>query len=172
VLFRYLTPDHRPDPTYPRTSVARFSPEVVSAIWVVLVGLGGFALAKTLWAESPVPAVRVLEFSLILTAMVLASPHTQRRHLTALYVPALVLVALLPAFRGRPGQQQLRYGLAATAAASTILPLLFGGRRLALAYEAFSPYFFGTLVLFVMLLLLTRRLKAEAPCGERRGLDR
>ena len=50
-------------------------------------------------------------------------------------------------------------GLAATAASGTILPLVFGGRRLALMYEAASPYFFGTLVLFAALVLVTLKMK-------------
>jgi hypothetical protein len=162
VLFRYLTPDHRSNPTYPKTSLAQLSTQTVSAIWIALVVIGGLALAMALWTESPAPAVRLLEFSLVLAAMLLASPHTQRRHLTALYVPALALLALWPAVRARSGGTEIRFGLAVTAAVSTVLPLLFGGRQLALRYEAFSPYFFGTLALFVVLLLLTRRMKSRS----------
>jgi hypothetical protein len=43
---------------------------------------------------------------------------------------------------------------------ATILPLLFGGRTLALLYEASSPYFFGTLILFGVLVRMTMRRKA------------
>jgi hypothetical protein len=114
-----------------------------------------------LWREPSAPAVRALEFSLVLTAMLLASPHTQRRYFTALYVPILALLALL---RDSPiiavGWSGW-LGLVVTAAASTFLPLLFGGRTLALAYEAASPYFFSTLVLFIALLRATARLKSS-----------
>ena len=57
-------------------------------------------------------------------------------------------------------------GLAAVAAPATFLPLVFGGRRLALLYEAGSPYFFGVLVLFGILVLMTlRRKNSLAPAG-------
>jgi hypothetical protein len=39
---------------------------------------------------------------------------------------------------------------------------VFGGRTLALAYEAASPYFFGTAVLFGVLVAVTARLKGPA----------
>jgi hypothetical protein len=48
------------------------------------------------------------------------------------------------------------------AAPSTILPLVFAGRRLALLYEAGSPYLFGALVLFGLLIAMTRRRKARS----------
>jgi hypothetical protein len=97
--------------------------------------------------------------------MLLASPHTQRRYFTALYIPIVGLLALRHAHPEVAGRRAVGVALAATAAASTFLPLLFGGRRLALAYEAWSPYFFATLLLFATLLWLTSRLKAEAPIG-------
>jgi Glycosyltransferase family 87 len=163
VLFRYLTPDHRQDLSYPNTSLASLSASAVSALWVMALAAGGMLLARVLWREPSGPAVRALEFSLMLTAMLLASPHTQRRYFTALYVPILTLLALLPASPVVAQGWSARLGLVATGAASTFLPLLFGGRTHALAYEASSPYFFSTLVLFVVLLLTTERLKSRHP---------
>jgi hypothetical protein len=92
--------------------------------------------------------------------MLLASPHTQRRYFTALYVPILAVLALLPESPAVAQGWSARIGLIATGAASTFLPLLFGGRTMALAYEAGSPYFFSTLVLFIALLRATDRLKS------------
>ena len=161
VLFKYLTPDHRQDPTYPNTSFAGLSARTVVAIWVVIVVAGGLVLAVTLWPERPGPVIRLLEFSLILTAMLLASPHTQRRYFTALYIPVLALLGLWLQTTPHGQGRAIRVGLIVTAAASTFLPLVFVGRRLSLAYEAFSPYFFATLVLFVALMLITSRLKAS-----------
>jgi hypothetical protein len=162
VLIRYLTPDHRQNPSYPRTSLASLSAPTISAIWVALVAAGGLWLAAALWRTSSDPAIRLLEFSLILTSMLLASPHTQRRYFIALYVPVLTLLGLM----GRHALAQsgaIRAGLIVTAAASTFLPLAFAGRRLALAYEAFSPYFFATLVLFVAQVVIASRLKKAGP---------
>jgi hypothetical protein len=161
VLFRYLTADERPDPSYPNTSLASLSPSAISALWMTALAAGAVLLARVLWREPSGPAVRALEFSLILTAMLLASPHTQRRYFTALYPPILVLLALLSEVPGGAQGRSIRIGLVVTGAASTFLPLLFGGRTLALAYEASSPYFFSTLVLFIVLLRATDRLKSS-----------
>ena len=161
VLFRYLTPDHRQDLSYPNTSLVNLSTSAVSAIWVIALAAGAMLLARVLWREGSGPAVRALEFSLMLTAMLLASPHTQRRYFTALYVPILALLALLPESPAVAQGWSARLGLVVTGAASTFLPLLFGGRTLALAYEASSPYFFSTLVLFIVLLRATDRLKSS-----------
>jgi hypothetical protein len=77
-----------------------------------------------------------------------------------LCVPVLALVALLIKHPTLPLRVPVHVALAVTAAASTLLPLVLGSRRLALMYEATSPYFVATLVLFVTLMLLTRRLDA------------
>jgi hypothetical protein len=100
---------------------------------------------------------------MVLTGIVLASPHTQRRYFVALYVPAVVLVALLVRRPAPSDKRSILIGLLAMAAPATILPLLFGGRTLALLYEASSPYFFGTLILFGVLVMMTMRRKGQ-PC--------
>ena len=158
-LMRYLTPGHA-DVSHLEANVASLSPAVVNGIWLAgLFGLGLAALAA-LWRDIDDPVARVLEFSIVLTGIMLASPHTQRRYFVTLYVPAVALVALLT---GRPAQRDRRaivIGLLAIAAPATMLPMLFAGRKLALIYEAASPYFFGTLLLFGVLVALTVRRKA------------
>jgi alpha-1,2-mannosyltransferase len=159
VLVRHLTAGHA-DVSHVEASVADLPPAVVNGVWLVgLVGLGVAALAA-LWRDDPDPVVRLLELSIVLTGIVLASPHTQRRYFVALYVPAVALVALLVRRPPPADKRSILIGLLAIAAPSTILPLLFGGRRLALLYEASSPYFFGTLVLFGVLVVMTMRRKA------------
>jgi surface polysaccharide O-acyltransferase-like enzyme len=116
------------------------------------------------WRDNRDPVVKLLEFSIVLTGIVLASPHTQRRYFVALYVPAVALVALLVRRPAPPDTRSLLIALVAIGAPATILPLLFGGRRLALLYEAGSPYFFGTLLLFGVLVMMTvRRKVGHAP---------
>jgi hypothetical protein len=112
-------------------------------------------------------AIPLLELSLVLTAIVLASPHTQRQHLTALYVPAVVMLGLLMTGASQAHRRLLLLSLGTTAAASTVLPLVFGGRQLALAYEAWSPYFAATLVMFGVLVVLAARLKTAVDAGTR-----
>jgi hypothetical protein len=68
--------------------------------------------------------VRLLEFSIVLTGIVLASPHTQRRYFVALYVPAVALVALLVRRPVPADKRSILIGLLAMAAPATILPLL------------------------------------------------
>ena len=158
-LMRYLTPDPG-GPTHVPASVASLSPTAVNGIWIIgLCGLGLASLAA-IWRDDPDPVVRLLEFSLTLTTIVLASPHSQRRYFVALYVPAVVLTALLARTPPRRERRTILVGLLAIAAPASILPLVFGGRRLALIYEAGSPYFFGALVLFAVLVVLTVRRKA------------
>jgi hypothetical protein len=158
-LVRYLTPGHV-DASHLDASVAKLSATAVNSIWVLgLAGLGLAALAA-LWRDVDDPVIRLLEFSIVLTGIVLASPHTQRRYFVTLYVPAVALVALLARTPSAEQERLMRIGLLATAAPATILPLVFGGRRLALLYEAGSPYFFGALVLFGTLVMLTVRRKA------------
>jgi alpha-1,2-mannosyltransferase len=159
-LVRYFTPGHA-DRSHVDASVADLSSTAVNSIWLVgLVGLGLVVLAA-LWREVDDPVVGLLEFSIILTTIVLASPHTQRRYFVALYVPAVTLVALWARTPSPDQKRLMRVGLLATAAPATILPLVFGGHRLALLYEASSPYFFGALGLLAALIMLTVRRKAS-----------
>jgi hypothetical protein len=158
VLVRYLTSGHG-DVSHIEASVADLPLAVVNGIWLVgLIGLGLAALAAV-WGDNHDPVVRLLEFSIVLTGIVLASPHTQRRYFVALYVPAVALVALLVRRPAPPDKRSILIALVAIAAPATILPLLFAGRRLALLYEAGSPYFFGTLLLFGVLVMMTVRRK-------------
>jgi hypothetical protein len=159
VLVRYLTAGHG-DASHIEANVADLPLAVVDGLWLIgLIGLGLAALVA-MWRDDDDPVVRLLEFSIVMTGIVLASPHTQRRYFVALYVPAVVLVALL---RRRPAPDDKRsilIALLAIAAPATILPLVFAGRRLALIYEAGSPYFFGALLLFGVLVMMTLRRKA------------
>ena len=159
VLVRYLTPGHA-DVSHVEASIADLPMTVVNGIWLIgLVGLGLAAVAAV-WREDDDPLVRLLEFSIVLTGTVLASPHTQRRYFVTLYVPAVALVALLAARPSPSDKRSILIALLAIALPATILPLVFGGRTLALLYEAGSPYFFGTLVLFGVLVMMTVRRKA------------
>jgi len=167
-LFRYLTPDHRGDRSAPRTSLASLSTAAVSALWALTALAGGALLLLALWKEPSGPDIRLLEFSLVLTAMLLWSPHTQRRYFIALYVPVLALLGVRRRVATRfSSSLSIDVALAMTAVTSTLLPMLLGGRQLALFYESLSPYTLATLVLFVPLAMLTVRLKADArrPAG-------
>ena len=57
------------------------------------IGFGLLALL-VVFREDDDRVTRLLEFSLVLAGMIIASPHTQRRYFVALYVPAVVLMVL------------------------------------------------------------------------------
>jgi len=160
VLSRYLTGGHA-DISHVEANVAELSPAVVNGLWVaglLVLGLAGLA---AVWRETRDPIVHLLEFSIVLTGIVIASPHTQRRYFVTLFVPVVTLLALSGRSLSSHDRRLVLAGLLATVAPATLLPLVFGGRRLALIYEAASPYFFGALGLFAALVILTLRRKAS-----------
>lgn len=156
VLVRYLTRGHE-DVSHLDASVADLPLPVVDGIW--LVGLFALSLAAlaAVWRDTEDPIARLLEFSIVLIVSLLASPHTQRRYFVTLYVPALALVALLARRPAPDDKRSILVALVAIAGPATMLPLLFGGRRHALLYEAASPYFFGALLLFGVLVTMRRQ---------------
>ena len=160
VLVRYLTPEYE-DVSPVDASVADLPLPIVNGVWLAGLFALGLAALAAVWREDADPLVRLFEFSIVMTGIVLASPHTQRRYFVTLYVPAVALVALLVRRPAPPDKRSILIGLLAIAAPATILPLLFAGRRLALLYEAGSPYFFGTALLFVVLVMMTLRRKAQ-----------
>jgi hypothetical protein len=137
---------------------------------VLTVLVGSIAVAALLRSAPSGQIPAFLDFSIMLTAMLLASPHTQRRYLVALYVPVVALIALVAKTPAGTDRRLMVFGLAVTAVTGTLLPLVFAGRRLALWYEAGSPYFFGTLALFVTLVQLRVRLQNATRAGG--SLDR
>lgn len=130
-----------------------------TALWMAILGVVGVISLVALWRQPHDSRARLIDLSIVLVVMLIASPHTQRRYFVQLFVPVLALLGLAGA--GRPGwlRTPALAGVIATAAAGTFLPLVFGGRRLALAYESASPYFFGTAVLFATLVAIATRLK-------------
>lgn len=160
---RYLTPGLE-DSSHIRANIADLPMSVVNSIWLVGLAVLGLASLAAIWKESNDGVARMLEFCIVVTGIVLASPHTQRRYYVALFVPVVALVALWFQTRPEVDRRRILVGLVATAAPATLLPLVFGGHRLALIYEACSPYTFGAIVLFAVLVAMTIQRKAgESP---------
>jgi hypothetical protein len=165
VLMRHVAPV-RQDASPTQTAS---STRLVSVIWLSVVMVGGLVVAFPLRQAPSGPIPAVLDLSIVLTAILLASPHTQRRYFVALYVPMVVLAALAARKGHTTDRRLVTCGLAVTVATSTLLPVVFAGRRLALWYEAGSPYFFGTCALMITMLVLRTRFQQPRLRNQRCG---
>ena len=158
-LVRYLTPSGV-DQSHLAVAVADVPMPIVEGLSLALIALLALPAAFVVLRGRQDAAAGALGLSLVLVGMLLASPHTQRRYYIALFVPAVVLSTLM---RSAPQRERrlAQWGLAAIVLPGTVLPLVFGGRRLALMYEATSPYLVGALVLYGVLLALAWRREPE-----------
>ncbi len=145
-------------------AAAGASAAAVTVVWTALLALLGAATFAVLRRPPPGALVELLEFSIVLVVMLIASPHTQRRYFMQLFVPAVALLGVLRVDAGRH-RTAACVGLAATMAAGTLLPLVFGGRRLALAYESASPYLWGAVVLLAVLSWIVLSMKRRQASG-------
>lgn len=155
-LVRYLTPNGV-DQSHLPTAIADVPMPVVEGLWLVMVALLAAPAAFVVFRRRDDIEASLLQFSMVLTGILLVSPHTQRRYYVALFVPAVVLLGLRARLAESNQRRLATWGLGAIVLPGTLLPLLFGGRRLALMYEATSPYLVGALVLYVVLLMLAWR---------------
>jgi hypothetical protein len=150
VLVRYLT-QRPPDPRYPDASIVNLPQQAVTTMWLVVVLAGAVVTGRALRQPSADPAMAPVEWSLLLMAMLLASPHSQRPYFSMTCVPAAVLLALYPWPPAR-WPLMVRAGLVISAAVGTVLPLILTTRRAALTYQMASPYFIGAVALTFALL--------------------
>jgi hypothetical protein len=158
-LFRYLRFNDEDDPRNPDANVADLPEQTVAGLALALQLVGAGVLIAALWRAPRDDEGRLLDLSLILTAMLLGSPHTQRIYFSALVVPVGVLVALLARHPGMPGRTLARAALALVAVVGTVAPLVLSTRSVAVAFEALSPNVLSVLVLGLSLLFLTLRFK-------------
>lgn len=164
-LVRYLTPSGV-DQSHLAVAIADVPMPVVEALSLAIIGLLALPAAVVVLRGRRDAVASAIGLSLVLVGMLLASPHTQRRYYIALVVPAVVLTTLLSRSSSARERRLAQWGLASILLPGTVLPLVFGGRRLALMYEATSPYLVGALVLYVVL-LMSARLKPGTTCDPR-----
>ncbi|MFN7913955.1 MAG: glycosyltransferase 87 family protein [Vicinamibacterales bacterium] len=130
---------------------------------------GSACLMVATWAALRTPAqdgrVLMLELSLVLTLMLLVSPHTQRRYFVTLFVPSVTLLAISAGECSLPERTRtwIRRGQLGILLPGTVLPALFAGHVLSRLYQFLSVYFFGALVLFIALVVTIRDLKRQWP---------
>jgi hypothetical protein len=83
-----------------------------------------------------------------------------------LLVPVMILLAVRSTERRQDRRVLIAIGLAVTCAVGTMLPLIFGGRQLSLAYEQYSPYFFGTLAFFAIQVYAAATFEPQRSAGD------
>jgi Glycosyltransferase family 87 len=135
------------------------TPEASTGIGIVAAAAAAIVVAWVIRSDHAHPGTRALELALVLTAIPLFSPHSQRIHFAGLAVPAAILWAVIRSEPALPFRRLGMGALAVNALASTFVPLLLPARELSLAYLELSPYAFATLFLFVALLLTAIGLK-------------
>jgi hypothetical protein len=162
-IFRYLTHNARDDPRNPDVNVADLPAPIVERLVVAVEIAGALVLLAALWKGAADDEARLLDLSLIMTAMLVGSPHTQRIYFSALVVPAGVLAALLLRHASFPGRSLARAALVLVGLVGTALPLVLSTRRVAVAFEALSPNALSVLVLGVSLVVVMRRWKRLPP---------
>lgn len=156
VTFRYLT-DTRDGRSYPKVNVALLPRRQALAIWAVALVALGAVLLTTLRRPNRTPFDVPLKDSLVVVAMLLFATHTQRIHLSWLFFPCLVLMAIAVNGRFARDRSAIAWVLGGAAIAGTILPVVIPGRRLSVTYEMGSPYFIVTLALFFLIVWLIWR---------------
>lgn len=129
---------------------------VASIVWVASVAAGTALVIWLLWTPPSSGRSEFLELAILLTAILIASPHSQRRYFVSLLVPAMALLGVLWTAGPVRGRGLARAALWVTAAGGTIAPLLVGSRANAILYESLMPHLFTTLFLFVVLVAVRR----------------
>jgi hypothetical protein len=132
-----------------------------TVVWIVVIAILTIVLTLVVRQQAQSPHVLLLKDSLVITAMLLFSTHTQRIYFSSLFFPYCVLVAMLIRFPGAWYQRPVRPLLAGAILVGSVLPVVLPGRRLSFAYEMLSPYAFLTLALFGMLATLVRHAERE-----------
>jgi hypothetical protein len=105
-----------------------------------------------------------LIYGLLITSLLMLSPHSSRIYFSALVFPCAVLAAIgLKQSKSRIRTIVLAV-LGASFVLNTLLPGLMPGRKAALLYETLSPYFFSALLVWIALhrLIFMTNKKADS----------
>jgi hypothetical protein len=156
VILRYLTSAVPEAAGYPRLILLNLSTSEAIVIWLTLCLAVTAVMVGALRRDTRSTDAMLLKDSLVMVAMLILSPHTQRIYFSALFFPCCVLMALLVKYPDGWSERPIRWTLAALAIAGTLLPIVLPGRRLSLAYEMASPYLLLSLILFGVIVFLIR----------------
>ena len=165
-ILKYLTSLDVEEPKYGKINFVSLPETTANALWWCSVAVIGLVLLVS--TRGPIrdlvtrrrkdepcgidgPTRTLLEVSLWTTALLLASPHTQRFWFSSLFLPFAVMLGMIVE---KPDDRRRRWIHAAVGVSflvGTLLPPLLPGRAVALAYEVRSPYLFATIFVFAVL---------------------
>lgn len=165
VLFKYLHEGEATPETekYPRVNLFNLRSETIVATWVLLCLLLVVFLIKAILSDYGGPPGRLLKYALMITSLLLLSPHDSRIYFSTLVFPCAVLTALIWRCPERKPRVLSTAALGISCLLSALLPALMPGRRASLTYETLSPYFFGALLVWIALYSLISRLENADP---------
>ncbi|MBI4382821.1 MAG: DUF2029 domain-containing protein [Nitrospinae bacterium] len=167
ILLKYLNENDIDPPKYPKVNFANLPQKTVMNLWMAaaLALLFFFALTVGGNPQNASPGRSLLECGLATTAILLLSPHDNRLYFSTLILPFLTLAGFLLKY---PGRQRvlIQATLAINFLVGALLPLIMPGRQASLAYEAHSPYFFSTLLLFFVLSALVLKFNETMLSGD------
>lgn len=139
-LVRHLTSDSVDAGVFPSVNVLDVSPGAVTVLWVVMGACLVAGLAAGIMSATRDRVSGMLEYALLVTAMLLLSPHSLRMYFATLFLPFCVLIGLLVAEPAHRHRRLITVTLGVSFVAGTLIPLLLPSRAIALTYEALSPH--------------------------------
>ena len=113
----------------------------MNTLWVGLTAGGVVAMALITGSKRRTPRSRVLEYCLIMTAILILSPHSLRIYYSTLFFPFIALAALMTESSSAAYRRWSRIALGAGFLIGGFLPAVLPGREIARAYSALSPHF-------------------------------
>jgi hypothetical protein len=154
VLQRYLSrvayEDRTHDQNYQNINLVEWSPEAIQTIWyvaiVVVLCLIGFLCFRR--SREDHHEARLLKYGLVACAIVAFAPATGYNYLVMLIFPAIVISDFLLQHRGAK-EARMAGALAVASAALSSLPPLLPGSEMQRLMHVYSPYFFCALALFL-----------------------
>jgi len=136
---------------------------IVIALWLVVAVTAAATVAVVVARRGSMATIRDLGLALLVTGLVLFSPHTQRIHFVSLCVPVALLVAWLRRDQAAPNAALIKTTLAVIFTVGTFIPAVLGSRGWSLVYLKLNPYFFAAAFLFVVLLVIGSSRLPGAP---------
>jgi hypothetical protein len=144
VLFKYLSdkPNVAETEKYPSVNLFNLRPDILNGLWILTSIALLLVLGSILLRKCPDRECAVLKYALLTVSLLLLSPHDSRIYFSTLFFPCAVLAGMsfkLPLSKHRNLAIAV---LGISFALNTLFPALLPGKKISLAYETLSPYFY------------------------------